>query len=76
MEITNLYKMFRDANETLFWNFGVDDRHVTLHKISVARQALDEKSRPTCPVKSCIKKIIGQRMYHRLWKLKESIVRG
>ena len=76
MEITNLYKMFRDVNETLFWNFGVDDRHATLHKISMAKQALDEKNRSAYPIKSCIKKLIGKRMYHKLWELKERIIRG
>ena len=76
MEITNLYKMFRDVNETLFWNFGVDDRHATLHKISMAKHALDEKNRSAYPIKSCIKKLIGKRMYHKLWELKERIIRG
>lgn len=41
MEITNLYKMLRDANQTLFWNMGVDGRHQTLHKISLMKKDLE-----------------------------------
>ena len=36
MEITNLYKMFRDVNEALFWSFGVDERQTMLYKIRLA----------------------------------------
>lgn len=73
MEITNLYKMFRDVNQTLFWNFGVDDRHMLLHKISMTKQELDRKNAPMRRVKDCVKKVVGQRIYDRLWEWKKSV---
>ena len=73
MEITNLYKMFRDVNQTLFWNFGVDDRHMMLCKISMTKQELDRKNAPGRHVKDLIKKIIGNKLYDKLWKMKEDI---
>lgn len=41
LEITNLHKMLRDANQTMFWNFGIDDRHQELHKISCIKDELE-----------------------------------
>lgn len=41
LEITNLHKMLRDANQTMFWNFGIEDRHQTLHKMSCAKNELE-----------------------------------
>ena len=41
IEITNLFKMLRDANQTMFWNLGVDDRHQELHKISCMKNELE-----------------------------------
>lgn len=75
MEITNLYKMYRDVNQTLFWNFGVDDRHMMLHKISMTKQELDRKNAPFRKVKDLIRKIIGNALYVKLWNLKEKALR-
>lgn len=41
LEITNLHKMLRDANQTMFWNFGIDGRHQTLHKVSCTKNELE-----------------------------------
>lgn len=71
MEITNLYKMFRDVNQTLFWNYGVDDRHMMLHKISVTKQQLDRKNAPARKFKNVVRKVIGNSLYERLWNVKE-----
>ena len=71
MEITNLYKMFRDVNQTLFWNYGVDYRHMLLHKISITKQQLDRKNAPARKVKDLVRKIIGNTLYESLWKAKE-----
>mgnify|MGYP002510168861 CR=1 FL=1 len=71
MEITNLYKMFRDINQTMFWNYGVDDRHTMMHKISMTKQQLDRKNAPSRFLKSIVRKIIGNSLYERMWNMKE-----
>lgn len=74
MEITNLYKMFRDVNQTLFWNYGVDDRHKMLLKISVTKQRLDRKNAPFRKFKDIVRKIIGNSLYVRFWNAKEKVM--
>lgn len=71
MEITNLYKMFRDVNQTLFWNYGVDYRHMLLHKVSITKQQLDRKNAPARKAKDLVRKLIGNTLYESLWKAKE-----
>ncbi len=41
LEITNLYKMLRDANETMFWSFGIHDRHTLLSMVASAKNPID-----------------------------------
>ncbi len=42
LEITNLYKMLRDINESLFWTFGIDERKMLLHHIWESKNTVVE----------------------------------
>lgn len=75
MEITNLYKMFRDVNQTLFRNYGVDHRRIMLQKISLTKQQLDRKNAPIRKFKNIVRSIIGNSLYERFWNVKERAIR-
>ena len=80
MEVTNLYKMLRDVNQTLFWNFGVANRYTLMNSISVAKQKLDklENNRTVIlrkGLKYYIKKIIGKTMYLKLSVIKQKLLK-
>lgn len=74
MEVTNLYKMLRDVNQTLFWNFGVSDRHTLMNCISVAKQSMGriEHNRLNQEgLKHLVRKIIGEKLYFKLYITKQ-----
>jgi rhamnosyltransferase len=66
MEITNLSKQLRDYNQTVFWNFGVQDRHALLHCISMAKN----NQTMIFKYKELLKKMVGPRMYNLLRSIK------
>jgi rhamnosyltransferase len=68
-EITNLYKQLRDCNQTLFWNFGIQDRHSLLHCVSTCKNSLTIMSRKiplSEKTKLIIRKFLGTRGYNFL----------
>lgn len=73
MEITNLYKMFRDVNQTMFQNYGVDHRWAMLNKISLTKQQLDRKNAVFRKFKGIVRKLIGNTLYEKLWNVKEKV---
>jgi rhamnosyltransferase len=72
-EITNLYKQLSDCYQTLFWNFGLQDRHSLLHNISTCKNSM-EILRQKIPMREKIKiitrKFLGTRGYNFLKKIR------
>jgi len=78
MEITNLHKQLRDSNQTLFWNFGVQERHALLHCVSASKNMLEILSAKHSFADKCkmlARKLLGTKGYEWLRIRKNEFIR-